>query len=242
MIRLRLASMAVGVLLSACVTYAPEGVAPPEATEASADPIRISLPPDRQLISLRITVEEPPSELLDPQGAGVITLVRGNGGAPRHLVFINGALGVYALEPGGWRIASIAGHDCGALEVVLRSGAAPVALGDLQLRPVGEAATLSGSPPTPEDLTQISGLIESNPAALDARPLVRGTRRCGFKPNAVSRPDIDPTVPEVTPLEIAGGVLLFAILGAATGGALAASSGTFVFTSGSAGGLLLVGL
>ena len=240
--RPRLASMAVGCLLSACVSYAPEGVAPPAATEAAGEPIRISVPPDRQLMALRISVENPPPELLDPQGAGVVTLVRGPGGAPRHLVFVNGALGVYALEPGAWRIASIAGHACGPLDVVLSPGAPPQALGELTLSPSGGGASLSGRPPTPEDLAQISTLVQADSSALDARPLERGSRPCTREATAVSRPDIDPTVPEVTPLEIAGGVLLFAILGAASGAALATSSGTFVFTSGSAGGLLLIGL
>ena len=231
------------LLLSACATRPPEGILPPEASETqTADAVRgttIRLPPDRRLVAMRVVVNDPPPELLDEQGAGVVTVRRVSDREPIHLVFVNNALSVHALKSGAYRVESIAGFDCGTFDLPVALSDAPLALGTLTLDIYDETeAALLGNVPTPDELTGIAGLLDTEAAAVESDPLERGAGiSCVRDTLAVSRPDVDPTIRKLTPLEIAGGIFFAGLIG----GALAASS-SFVFISGPAGALLLIGL
>ena len=245
--RLAPLAAAIALLLAACAPPpAPKGLAPPTASEAapggSRQGARIAAPPDARLVGLRVSVDNAPPDLLDDGGAGVLTFRRQGEREPIRLVFANGALGVYALPRGIYRIESVAGHRCGDVSFVLGPGSAPLSLGGIALDfRNGTAGTLSGRLPLPEDIERIAGLIGEDARTIAARPPLRGGGiPCARDSRAVSRPDIDPTIRRLTPAEIAGTVVLGGLLAAAGGAAIA--TGTFVFLSGSAGGLLFLGL
>ncbi|MCL5779137.1 hypothetical protein M1105_19415 [Limibaculum sp. FT325] len=236
----------VALTLAGCATAPPKGLAPPAASEASGSEVAVppAPPPDGRLVALRVAVENPPEGLLDEQGAGVLTLRREGERAPIRLVFGDGALGLYALPRGIYRIERVAGYDCGPLHLVLAPGETPLALGQLSLalggERDGERGALAGGPATSGDIARIAALSGTDPAAVDAVPLER--RRgisCRRDPRAVSRPDIDPTIRKLTPTEIALTVVLGGLIGAAGGYAIAA--GSFVFVSGAGGGLIFFG-
>ncbi|MEM9045827.1 MAG: hypothetical protein AAGC81_14145 [Pseudomonadota bacterium] len=205
------------------------------------EPASFTLPVDGRLAALKITINDPPRDLLDDQGAGILTLKQKGRRDADRLIFLNGNLSAFALDPGVYRIEAIAGYDCGDLFLVFPDRDAPVALGELTLSITGErTATLSGGIPAPEDLETIAALIGEDPAEIESQPLERRQGiRCERAAWAASRPDIDPNARVLTPLEIAEGVVLFAIVGAISGAAIA--SGSFVFATGSAGGFVGAG-
>lgn len=231
------------LMLTACATPPPKGLAPPAAIDGQkGGGGELSVPPDGRLVAFRVSVETPPEELLDEQDAGVLTLRREGVRDPIRLVFLNGALGVYALRSGIYRVDTIAGYHCGELYLLVAPKDEPVALGGLELAVYDEAeAELAGRLPTLEDIERIASLTGADTPAVDAEPLERRSGiACTRRPRAVSRPDVDPTIRKLTPAEIAGTVVLVGLLGAATGGA--AATGSIVFVSGSAGGVLLLSL
>ena len=221
--------------------------APDQATDQAR--AAISLPGGARLVALEVTLPAPPPDLLDDQQAGVITLTaktlpgeaRARTARPRpiRLVFVNGALGLHALRPGAYAIETIAGYDCGPLGLAVPPGDAPIALGSLTLDGTdSHGAFLSGGTLTPDDLARVADLAGTDPAAIDADPLERGSAiPCAYRPRAVSRPDFDPTVKRLTALEVAGGLMFGGIVAAAL---VAGSSVAFV--SGPLGGFLLLGL
>lgn len=239
--RRAVALLLVAAGLAACVEPpAPEGIEPPAASEAAGASAPVRVPPGKRLVGLRVDVVTPPPGLLDEQGAGVITVTRQGDPRPIRLVFVDDALAVYALDAGIYRVESIAGHDCGPIGLILSGGGTPLALGTLTLEVFGaEGAALSGRPPGLDDLDRLGGLVGAGAGTIDAEPLERRTGvSCERRLYAVSRPDVDPRFRPLSKGEIAGGIALAAILGAATGGAAAAGSGALIFTSGT-GGLFL---
>ncbi|MDT8343392.1 MAG: hypothetical protein RQ752_03055 [Thermohalobaculum sp.] len=246
-----LATALLALLLSACAATPPKGLALPAATEgggaaaeAPGDAVRgvLRAPPGGRLVALRVTVTDPPPGLLDDRGAGVLTLRRAGEREPIRLVFLDGALGLYPLRAGIYRVETVAGFDCGDIHLVLAPGEAPLALGGLDLA-LGDAAagTLSGRLATPGDLDTFARLAGTDAAAIAVEPLERRQGiACTRHARAASRPDIDPTVRKLTPGEIAGVIVLGGLVGAAGGYAIAA--GSFVFVSGTGGGALFLGL
>ncbi|MBK0400931.1 hypothetical protein H0I76_17165 [Limibaculum sp. M0105] len=250
--------MVLALALGGCAPP-PRGLAPPAASETainapagsgagesaedeSGQDAPLTAPPGGRLAALRVTVANAPPELLDDQRLGVLTVRRGAEHRPTRLIFADGALAVYRLPAGVYRVESIAGYDCGEIYLTLGQGAAPLSLGGLELSVYDDnAATLSGQLPTPRDLDGLAGLTGVATDEIDASPLERRQGIvCRRDPRAVSRPDIDPNIRKLTPTEIALSVLLGGLIGAAGGYAIAA--GTFIFVSGTAGGAVFLGL
>lgn len=219
----------------------PKRLVAPAATEALGTEQGFSLPTEGRLAALKITIANPPADLLDAQDAGILTLKRKGKRDSDRLIFLNDHLAAFALEPGVYRIEAIAGYACGDLFLSLPDRPAPLSLGSLTLTASGEeAAILSGAIPAPEDLDAIARLVGTDPSAIESQPLERRQgARCSRAPWAASRPDIDPNARVFTPLEIAEGVILFGLVGAASGAAIA--SGSFIFATGASGGVLAVG-
>ncbi|MEM8791260.1 MAG: hypothetical protein AAGE80_06565 [Pseudomonadota bacterium] len=206
-----------------------------EAGTEAAQPASFQIPSEGQLAALKITIENPPEDLLDEQGAGILTLRQKGRRDADRLIFLNGSLNVFALDPGIYRIDAIGGYRCGELFLILPPREEPLALGHLTLTPTGEkTAMLSGGIPAPEDLENVAALIGATADEIASQPLERRQGiRCERVVWAASRPDIDPNARVLTPLEVAEGVLFLAVLGAISGGAIA--TGSFVFASGSGG-------
>ncbi|MEM7526179.1 MAG: hypothetical protein AAF416_00700 [Pseudomonadota bacterium] len=253
-----ISAIAAVVLVSACQgpPPPPPGLVAPAAEDldgAAVDAGPIAPPAGERFLGLRITVENPPPELLDPKGAGVVTVRRPGDAAPRRLIFANGVLSVHALPPGPWRIMTIAGYACGPLGLPVPPGEGPIALGDITLALpevdpalsddaadlAAEGRLTGGSTLTPDDLALFAGLFGEDGSVVAPRPLLQdGARRCRRWPRAASRPDIDPTVRRLTIGEQVQIGILAAAFGALTGGA--AAVGSFVFVSGTAGGFLFL--
>lgn len=250
--------------LGACITPPPpEGVVTPRASEPGPATVEddapeappsagqpIQPPSGTRLVGLEIAVEDPPEELLDPSGAGVLLLTRQGERGRGLLAFLDDALSVHALPPGAYRIIGVAGFDCGPLGLAVGPGdgttatPAPLYLGRLTLRvdESGERAVLSGDGTVPDTATleRFATLFGGDEARVDPRPLLAGEEvACRRAPWLVARPDIDPSVRVLTPFEIAQIIILGGAFGALTGAA--AAVGSVVFVSGTAGGFLFLG-
>ncbi|MEM7496576.1 MAG: hypothetical protein AAF371_01135 [Pseudomonadota bacterium] len=260
----RACAAALALMLAACQTPPPPpGVVVPQASEDVARPgdagdsVEAGLegtvapaegapprpPRGARLIGLEIAVENPPEELLDPAGAGVLVLKRRGDEGTRLLAFLDGALSVHALPPGAYAVRGVAGFDCGPLAIAVPPGEAPVYFGRLTLSvgPEGERAVLRGAGVAePADLVRFAALFGGEEARVDPRPLLQDAEiACRRAPWLVARPDIDPSVRVLTPFEIAQLVILGGAFGAVTGAA--AAVGSVVFISGTAGSLLFLG-
>ncbi|MEL6766927.1 MAG: hypothetical protein AAFP17_07080 [Pseudomonadota bacterium] len=255
-------SLALTLALTACMTPPPpEGVVNPRASEPGPAPAAsgegapinagepIQPPRGTRLVGVEIAVENPPEELLDPAGAGVLLLKRQGQPGLGLLAFLDDALSVHALPPGAYRIAGVAGFDCGPLGLAVGPGdgtgapPAPLYLGRLTLTvdASGERAVLAGGTvPDTAELARFATLFGGDEALVDPRPLLSGREvTCRRAPWIVARPDIDPSVRVLTPFEIAQIIILGGAFGALTGAA--AAVGSVVFVSGTAGGLLFLG-
>ncbi|MEO0957696.1 MAG: hypothetical protein AAFY66_04395 [Pseudomonadota bacterium] len=262
-------SAALLLVIAGCMSPPPpEGVIAPQATEprsepvaaedgddasasnsagdAAAPPAAPEVPIGARLVGLEIAVENPPEELLDPAGAGVLLLKRRGDQGTRLLAFLDDALSVHALPPGAYDVRGIAGFDCGPLGLAIGPGTeatAPLYLGRLTLTvdPSGERAILrGGGVPDPAELERFATLFGGDGARVDPRPYLAGREvACRRAPWLVARPDIDPSVRVLTPFEIAQLVILGGAFGALTGAA--AAVGSVVFVSGTAGGFLFLG-
>ncbi|MEM9780966.1 MAG: M15 family metallopeptidase [Pseudomonadota bacterium] len=214
----------------------PDGIVQPAAISGSAKAATPAvIERSHRLVGLRIEIEQPPEGLLDDTAAGVIEMLRVDTGETARLVFIDGALTAHALAPGPWRIRAIAGQHCGFIDLPVPPGAGPLLAGDLILSFPARAesdddARMTGRLPARADIQTLSDFGDGTPASVDVRPLIGdgAARPCRHIDLAVARPDIDPSIERLTPLQIAELVFVGAVLGAATGGAAAAGSISFV--------------
>ncbi|MEM6972959.1 MAG: hypothetical protein AAF577_09140 [Pseudomonadota bacterium] len=224
------------------------GAAEGGAPLATTLPASLATSSAHRLVGLTITLENPPAALLDARGAGVIEVIRTDTRETARLVFLNGALTAHALTPGPWRIRAIAGQHCGFIDLPvprdIAAGAGgiadPISAGALTLSfstgaEIGAPARLSGRLASPEDLARLATLSGGDSAATQPRPLLRpgAEALCKHIDLAVSRPDIDPAIEVLTPLQIAEMVLVLGAFGAITGAA--AATGSVAFVSGGGG-------